>query len=112
MSQLPLLEAPLIPAKFTLEQYHRMIGSPRIPVEPSIFGVMMEYWCNDGGRCSWGLPMDNKMHIPLDLPDVRIVEISKTKTQAWLIRVESTLKHTQCRNNRVDIQMTKPCPVS
>jgi len=41
--------------------------------------------------------MDNNIHIPLDLPDVRIVEIIRTETEAWLIRVESTLNHTQCR---------------
>ena len=41
--------------------------------------------------------MDNSIQIPLDLPDVRILEVSKTEEGAWLIRVESTLKGTSCR---------------
>jgi len=41
--------------------------------------------------------MDNSIQIPLDLPDVRVLEVSKTKEGYWLIRVESTLKGTSCR---------------
>ena len=41
--------------------------------------------------------MDNSIQIPLDLPDVRILKVSKTKEGDWLIRVESTLKGTNCR---------------
>ena len=40
--------------------------------------------------------MDNSIRIPLDLPDVRVLEVSKTEQGAWLIRVESTLNGTQC----------------
>lgn len=32
-----------------------------------------------------------------DLPDVRVLEASKTEEGSWLIRVESTLKSTLCR---------------
>ncbi|MDJ0533989.1 MAG: transposase family protein [Xenococcaceae cyanobacterium MO_207.B15] len=41
--------------------------------------------------------MDNSIQIPLDLPDVRVLKVSKTKEGDWLIRVESTLKGTNCR---------------
>ncbi|MBE9046605.1 ISL3 family transposase [Pleurocapsales cyanobacterium LEGE 10410] len=41
--------------------------------------------------------MDNSIQIPLDLPDVRVLEVSKTEERSWLIRVESTLKGTSCR---------------
>ncbi len=41
--------------------------------------------------------MDNSIQIPLDLPDVRVLEVSKTEEGDWLIRVESTLKGTSCR---------------
>ena len=41
--------------------------------------------------------MDNSIQIPLDLPDVRVLEVSKTEEGFWLIRVESTLKRTLCR---------------
>lgn len=41
--------------------------------------------------------MDNSIQIPLDLPDVRVLEVSKTEEGSWLIRVESTLKGTSCR---------------
>ena len=41
--------------------------------------------------------MDNSIQIPLDLPDVRVLKVSKTKAGDWLIRVESTLKGTKCR---------------
>ena len=41
--------------------------------------------------------MDNSIQIPLDLPDVRVLEVSKTEEGSWLIRVESTLKSTSCR---------------
>ncbi|ESA35925.1 transposase [Leptolyngbya sp. Heron Island J] len=40
--------------------------------------------------------MDNSIRIPLDLPDVRVLDVSKTDQGAWLIRVESTLNGTQC----------------
>ena len=41
--------------------------------------------------------MDNSIHIPLDLSDVQVLETSKTATGAWLIKVESTLTGTRCR---------------
>jgi transposase len=40
--------------------------------------------------------MDNTIRIPLDLPDVRVLEVSQTDQGAWLIRVESTVNGTQC----------------
>ena len=40
--------------------------------------------------------MDNSIHIPLDLPEVRVLGVSKTEQDHWLIRVESTLKDTTC----------------
>lgn len=40
--------------------------------------------------------MENQLQIPLDLPDVRIIEVSKLE-HGWLIRVESTLNGTTCR---------------
>ena len=45
---------------------------------------------------SLGIDMDNQFQISLDLPDVRIIEVSKLKNE-WLIRVESTLNGTTCR---------------
>lgn len=41
--------------------------------------------------------MDNLFQIPLNLPDVRILEVKKTEEEDWLIRVESTLESTSCR---------------
>ena len=32
--------------------------------------------------------MDNSIRIPLDLPDVRVLEVSKTEEGSWLIRIE------------------------
>ena len=40
--------------------------------------------------------MDNSIHIPLDLPDVRVLEVSKTDQGDWLIRIESTVNGTNC----------------
>jgi transposase len=40
--------------------------------------------------------MNNNIQIPLDLPDVRILEVSKTEKEGWLIRVESTVGSTTC----------------
>ena len=40
---------------------------------------------------------DNSIQIPLDLPDVRVLEVSKTEEGTWLIRAESTLSGTSCR---------------
>lgn len=40
--------------------------------------------------------MDNVIHIPLDLPDVRVLDVSKTDQGNWLIRLESTLNGTTC----------------
>ena len=40
--------------------------------------------------------MDNNLQIPLNLPDVRIVEVCKTDKKDWLIKVESTLNQTNC----------------
>lgn len=47
--------------------------------------------------------MDNAIHIPLDLPNVRVLEVSKTDEGTWLIRVESTLKGTHCHQCGRDI---------
>lgn len=41
--------------------------------------------------------MDNFMHVPLNLPDVRGLSTQRTEQGHWLIRVESTLEGTQCR---------------
>jgi hypothetical protein len=41
--------------------------------------------------------MDNTIQIPLNLPDVRVIDVSNIENGAWLIRVESTLNDTQCR---------------
>jgi transposase len=41
--------------------------------------------------------MDNFIHVPLDLPDVRVLSTHRTEQGHWLIRVESTLEGTQCR---------------
>lgn len=41
--------------------------------------------------------MDNLIQIPLNLPDVRVLEVKKIEEEDWLIRVESTLKGTSCR---------------
>jgi transposase len=40
--------------------------------------------------------MDNTIRIPLDLPDVQILEVLQTEQGDWLIRVESTVNGTQC----------------
>ncbi len=40
--------------------------------------------------------MDNFIQIPLDLPNVRVLEVSKTDQGHWLIRIESTLNGTTC----------------
>lgn len=41
--------------------------------------------------------MDNSIHIPLDLPEVRVLETTKTEEGDWLIRVESTQSGTKCQ---------------
>jgi len=41
--------------------------------------------------------MDNSIEIPLDLPDVRVLAVDKTDDGHWLIRIESTLEGTACR---------------
>jgi hypothetical protein len=41
--------------------------------------------------------MDNNLQIPLDLPDVRVLNVSKIERGAWLILVESTVTETPCR---------------
>lgn len=41
--------------------------------------------------------MSNEIRIPLDLPDVRILDVSKTDRGHWLLRLESTLTGTTCR---------------
>ena len=40
--------------------------------------------------------MDNYIHIPLDLPDVRVLDVSQTGKGHWLICIESTLHGTTC----------------
>lgn len=41
--------------------------------------------------------MDNSIQIPLDLPEVRVLETTKTEGGEWLIRVESTHSGTKCQ---------------
>lgn len=41
--------------------------------------------------------MDNSIHIPLDLPEVRVLETTKTEEGDWLIRIESTQPGTKCQ---------------
>ena len=41
--------------------------------------------------------MAQSIQIPLDLPDVRVLEVSQTEQGDWLIRIESTLEGTKCR---------------
>ena len=36
--------------------------------------------------------------IPLDIPDVEIIEVKQDKQGAYLITVESTLDYTSCHN--------------
>ena len=40
--------------------------------------------------------MDNSIRIPLNLPDVRVLELSKNEQGDWLIKLESTLPGTTC----------------
>ena len=40
--------------------------------------------------------MDNSFQIPLDLADVRIVEVSKTEKGDWLLKLESTQDSATC----------------
>ena len=38
--------------------------------------------------------MDNSIQIPLDLPDVRVLEVTKTEEADWLIRaIEYSSRH-------------------
>lgn len=41
--------------------------------------------------------MSAKLSIPLDLPDVRVVDIKMNKNGDYIITVESTVDHTHCR---------------
>ena len=41
--------------------------------------------------------MSSKLSIPLDLPDVRVLNVKMNKKGDYIILVESTLKHTHCR---------------
>jgi hypothetical protein len=41
--------------------------------------------------------MDQNINIPLGLPNVRVLGMTKTEKGEWLIRVESTLTETRCR---------------
>ncbi len=41
--------------------------------------------------------MNNDLQIPLDLPNVRVLNVSKIEQGAWLIQVESTVTGTPCR---------------
>jgi transposase len=38
--------------------------------------------------------MNNNLQIPLDLPDVRVLNVSKIEKGAWLILVEGTVPAT------------------
>jgi transposase len=41
--------------------------------------------------------MNKHFQVPLNLPDIQILEVGQTDSGAWLIEVESTLQETQCR---------------
>lgn len=41
--------------------------------------------------------MESTFQILLNLPDVRVLEVSKTEDGAWIIRLESTLTRATCR---------------
>ena len=41
--------------------------------------------------------MAKSIRIPLDLPDVRVLDVSQTEQGDWLIQIESTLEGTACR---------------
>jgi transposase len=41
--------------------------------------------------------METQLQVPLDLPDLRILEVSQTEISEWLIRVESTVTGIICR---------------
>ena len=41
--------------------------------------------------------MAKSIRIPLDLPDVRVLNVSQTEQGDWLIQIESTLEGTTCR---------------
>lgn len=47
--------------------------------------------------CAGGAAMENFIRVPLNLPDTRVLEVTKTERGHWLIRVESTLKGTKCK---------------
>jgi transposase len=40
--------------------------------------------------------MDNSIRVPIDLPNIRVLELSKTEQGDWLIKVESTLQGVIC----------------
>ena len=40
---------------------------------------------------------NHSIEIPIDLPDVKVLSVKKTKLGAWLIEIESSLKGTKCR---------------
>jgi transposase len=42
--------------------------------------------------------MDNSIRVPIDLPDIEVLELSKTGPGDWLIKVESTLQGAICHN--------------
>jgi transposase len=41
--------------------------------------------------------MNKHFQVPLNLPDIQILQVGQTDSGAWLIQVESTLQETQCR---------------
>ena len=41
--------------------------------------------------------MENSIHVPLNLPDTRVLDVTQIERGHWLIRVESTLKGTTCK---------------
>ena len=51
--------------------------------------------------------MSAKLSIPLDLPDVRVVDIKMNKNGAYIITVESTVDHTHCHQCRRKISKPK-----
>jgi transposase len=53
--------------------------------------------CHDQAMLYGESQMDNQIQIPLNLPDVRVLEAHQTLKSEWLIRVESLAGGTTCR---------------
>jgi transposase len=53
--------------------------------------------CHDQALLHGESQMENQIQIPLNLPDVRVLEAGQTLKSEWLIRVESVAGGTTCR---------------